>query len=443
MQRTTDLLKKFFSIVLSAALSVTMISGLLEDTVSAASVQTVNVSCQVNSQSARNMLSLINDWRTGGSAWLWNEANTKKIQCGKLSALTYDYKLEAIALQRAYEIAVSFSHTRPNGERCFTCLAGSTQSCGENIAAGNSTTDAVFNQWKEENKNYSGQGHRRNMLASGFTSIGIAHVTFQGVHYWVQEFGNKNSEAGATDALSGTITGKVDVKLSDFKLTLSSLPEINVEPASVNSFPVISGFLKSGSTWGHNGILVTSKDLPATWTSSNSSIVKVEGTAFRAVSYGNCKLTATISCGGTDYSVSTTVSVLNPGFTGWQTDENGKKRYFDEMGKMVTGWKTIGSSKYYFDPATGAAATGVRKISGKYYLFASGGVMQKNGWKKDGKGNTYYLRKNGAAYTKKWSKKKKKWYYFGANGKMVKGKTLKIGKKKYKFKSNGVCKNKR
>ena len=114
---------------------------------------------------------------------------------------------------------------------------------------------------------------------------------------------------------------------------------------------------------------------------------------------------------------------------------------------MLTGWKTVGSSKYYFDPSTGAATTGVRKISGKYYLFASNGVMQKNGWKSDGKGNTYYLKKSGAAYTKKWVKKKKKkkrkWYYFGSNGKMVKGKTIKIGRKRYKFKKNGVCKNRR
>ena len=442
MRRATDLIRKSISVLLAAAFTVVMFSGMLADTVSAASVQTFDINYQVNSKSARDMLSIINDWRTGGSAWYWNKQDSKKIQCGKLSALTYDYKLEAIALQRAYEIAVSFSHIRPNGGNAFTCTAGSTGSCGENIAAGNSTTNAVFNQWKEEDKKYSGQGHRRNMLESGFTSIGIAHVEYQGVHYWVQEFGYKNSGAGETDALSGTVTGKVDICLSDFKLTLSALPEINVEPGSVSNFPVISGRLKSGDTWGHSGILVTSKELPATWTSSNSSIVTVEGTAFKAVSYGNCKLTATVNCGGKDYSVSTTASVLNPGVTGWQTDENGKKYYFDN-GKLMTGWKTIGSSKYYFDPVTGAATTGVRKISGKYYLFASSGVMQKSGWKKDGKGNTYYLRKSGAAYTKKWSKKKRKWYYFGANGKMVKGKTLKIGKKRYKFKSNGVCKNKR
>lgn len=442
MQRAADLFKKLISVVLSAVFSFVMLSGLLADTVSAASIQSFNISCQADSQSARDMLASINEWRTSGTAWYWNKENTKKIQCGSLSALKYDYKLEKIAQQRAYEVAVKFSHTRPNNQDWYTCTAGGTQTNAENIAAGQTTAAAVFKSWQEENAKYSGQGHRRNMLGS-YTSIGIAHVVYQGVHYWVQEFSITNSGAGATDALSGTVTGTVDICLSEFKLTLNTLPEINVEMGSVNSFPVISGYLKASDTWGNNGVLVTSKELPATWTSSNTSIVTVEGSAFKAVGYGNSKLTATISCGGKNYSTSTTVSVLNPGVTGWQTDENGKKRYFDEMGKMLTGWRTIGGSKYYFDPATGVATTGVRKISGKYYLFAKSGVMQKNGWKKDGKGNTYYLRKNGAAYTKKWSKKKRKWYYFGANGKMVKGKTLKIGKKRYKFKSNGVCKNKR
>ncbi len=446
MQRTADLFKKFLSLVISAALSVTMISGLLADPVSAATTKTFNVSVKVNAQSARDMLPMINNWRTGGSAWYWNEGNSSKHQCGKLEAYTYDYNLEKIARQRAYEIAVHFAHTRPNGKDCFSCVSGKTQSCAENIAAGNYTAAKTFEQWQENSKKYEGQGHRRAMLSSGYTSIGIAHVEYQGTHFWVQEFGTKNSGADETTAQSGTVNAAIEVDLSLFDLTLSSLSTMNVEKDSVNDLPVIKGYLKTGKTWGTDGIAVTSKDLSTTWTSGDDSVVTIEGSKFRAVGYGNCKLTATINCGGKSYTASMTVSVLNPDLNGLITDENGKTYYYDS-GKMLTGWKTVGSSKYYFDPSTGAATTGVRKISGKYYLFASNGVMQKNGWKKDGKGNTYYLKKSGAAYTKKWVKKKKKkkrkWYYFGSNGKMVKGKTIKIGKRRYKFKKNGVCRNRR
>lgn len=39
---------------------------------------------------------------------------------GQLDPLTYDYELERIAMQRAMEIAIYYSHTRPNGTACFT-----------------------------------------------------------------------------------------------------------------------------------------------------------------------------------------------------------------------------------------------------------------------------------------------------------------------------------
>ncbi|GEM_PF-5118559 len=116
--------------------------------------------------------------------------------------------------------------------------------------------------------------------------------------------------------------------------------------------------------------------------------------------------------------------------------------YFGSSGHRVAGWKQLSKKWYYFDKA-GALVTGAKKIGKYYYLFNKSGVMQKSGWKKDSNGNTYYLKKDGKAYIKKWVKKSKKWYYFGSNGKMVKGKSLKIGKKVYKFKSDGVCKNKK
>jgi len=103
-------------------------------------------------------------------------------------------------------------------------------------------------------------------------------------------------------------------------------------------------------------------------------------------------------------------------------------------------WCEISGNWYHMD-AKGKIAKNCKKIGKYYYLFNSKGVMQKSGWKKDSKGNTYYLKKDGKAYTKKWAKKSGKWYYFGSNGKMVKGKSLKIGKKTYKFNSKGVCKN--
>ena len=182
----------------------------------AANIQTFNVPYTVDYASARSMLPLINEWRQSGEAWYWNQNNSDKIQCGKLAAYSYDYDLEQIAYQRAFEIVVNFSHTRPDGSKCFTCEYNGTSSYGECIAMGYSTAYDTFLQWREDNENYAGQGHRRLMAHSGFTSIGIAHIVYNNRHYWVQEYGYENSGAAATPALSGDVIGTIQVDVSTY-----------------------------------------------------------------------------------------------------------------------------------------------------------------------------------------------------------------------------------
>lgn len=121
----------------------------------------------------------VNDFRTGNEAWYWNKDDSTKTDCvGKLGKLILDEDLCKAAQIRANEIVKKFEHTRPNGKSCFSVLDDCSIvyfSCGENIAAGNRTGNATFLQWKEDGKNYSGQGHRRNMLGN-YTKIGIAYT---------------------------------------------------------------------------------------------------------------------------------------------------------------------------------------------------------------------------------------------------------------------------
>lgn len=139
----------------------------------------------------------VNNFRTESEAFYINEDNTTKTSLvGKLSTLTFDEKLTKAAKIRAEELAKSFSHTRPNGSSWSTALkeVGATYgTSGENIAAGYKTGNDVFIGWKEDNKNYSGQGHRRNMLGKNFTKIGIAYFDKAGStygRYWVMELSN-------------------------------------------------------------------------------------------------------------------------------------------------------------------------------------------------------------------------------------------------------------
>ncbi len=120
---------------------------------------------------------------------------------GPLGGLAVNADLTEIAMQRAEEIATQgmygMSHTRPNGQSCFSLTVNGTSSYAENIAAGQRDANSVFVSWREDNQPYSGQGHRRNMLGD-YTTIGIGHVQYNGVDYWVQEFGYGSGSAVTT-----------------------------------------------------------------------------------------------------------------------------------------------------------------------------------------------------------------------------------------------------
>ena len=161
---------------------------------------------------ARKMLSKINKFRTGKNAWYWNESDPAKIKVKGLKKLTYDYKLEKVAMKRAAEIAISFEHKRPNGTSCFSAYPDGYGWKGENIAMGTSRImpmSNAFKLWQETNEPYAFQGHRRNMLHSGFTCVGIACFEYNGNKYWVQEFGSPNNGKKKTKAVNGKKTVKV------------------------------------------------------------------------------------------------------------------------------------------------------------------------------------------------------------------------------------------
>lgn len=104
----------------------------------------------------------------------------------RISSLKSDDTLNAIADQRAKEIAVKFSHTRPNGTKCSSLLQENgivNVYAGENIAAGLNSSKAVMDKWM------SSDGHRRNILSENFTRIGVGvYTSSDGYTYWVQVF---------------------------------------------------------------------------------------------------------------------------------------------------------------------------------------------------------------------------------------------------------------
>lgn len=111
--------------------------------------------------------------------------NAERAKAG-LSALKLNRSAAGAAQVRAQEIASVFSHTRPDGSGFQTALDDAGVACrgyGENIAYGQSSPQAVMNQWMNSS------GHRANILSADFTEIGVGHYrTANGTDYWVQLF---------------------------------------------------------------------------------------------------------------------------------------------------------------------------------------------------------------------------------------------------------------
>ena len=117
--------------------------------------------------------------KPGMAAQIVAEVNREREKLG-LSALREDAELNRAAAVRARELAVSFSHTRPDGTSWRTVSA---RALGENIARGHRTAEKTMAAWM------SSGGHRANILRAGFGSIGVCAYIQGGVLYWVQLFG--------------------------------------------------------------------------------------------------------------------------------------------------------------------------------------------------------------------------------------------------------------
>ena len=186
-----------------------------------AKTQTRPVKGRYYQTDARKMLSMLNTFRTGKQAWYYKKPGSKKkvelkkVKLKNLRKLKYDYKLEKVAMKRAAEIAVYFSHTRPDKTQWNTAFPSGYMYRGENLAMGTSsymTAKTTMELWKETKESYNGQGHRRNMLYSSFKCVGIACFEYEGNKYWVQEFGSPRLGSKKTTAVNKVKTVKVKVK---------------------------------------------------------------------------------------------------------------------------------------------------------------------------------------------------------------------------------------
>ena len=279
----------------------------------AAEIIPVNISVEYGQTEARTLLDMINEARTNSEyTWYWNMDDTTKTYCTDLKELKYDYDLERVAMKRAAEIALSYDHERPMGGYAWDTYKQENISyryAGENIAAGQTTASQVNFGWREDDKTYAGQGHRRNMLSSDYNCVGIGHVYYNRTHYWVEVFANRpeinTTEIPANDSIKTVSVSvdkkkikKVDVTFDQDSYSLrigqSTTPAIKETGIAVTNF------------WSLGGRLAPVLDTPVV-SIGDSSVASYSNNKLSGLKEGTTNLTATLY--GITVSTSPPVSV--------------------------------------------------------------------------------------------------------------------------------------
>ena len=165
------------------------------------------------------------DWANDALA-ATNEAR----KSANLNVLKMDAELQEAAMKRAYEIALYFDHTRPNGKSFYTMVDSNTMSASaENIAANVSNGTYCVNEvWMKS------AGHKKNILGSDWKSIGIGVAKIEnggaGTYLAVQMFSrydtaNISNKSGKSDTVVQDVE-IIDTYINDYSLKITSYNDL-------------------------------------------------------------------------------------------------------------------------------------------------------------------------------------------------------------------------
>ena len=304
----------------------------------AADIIPVNISVKYGQTEARTIFDMINEMRTNPyDTWCWDAYDNEKIPCPNLEELKYDYDLERVAMKRAAEIALSYDHERPMGGIFWDIYNEENikwLTAGENISVGHTTAAEANLGWREDDKTYAGQGHRRNMLSSDYNCVGIGHVYYNRTHYWVEVFANRpeinTTEIPANDSIK-TVSVSVDkkkIKKADvtfdqdaYSLRIGE----NITPVIKETRIDVTNF------WSLGGGLAPVLDTPVV-SIADSSVASYSNNKLSGLKEGTTKLTATLY--GATSSTSPPVSVHDCK-NHWDTGSVTKKPTCTESGEKA------------------------------------------------------------------------------------------------------------
>ena len=210
--------------------------------------------------------------------------NSERAKAGLAPVSLGDSSHNAAAMERAEELAVSYSYIRPNGQRDFTIFAEngiSDVSTGENYMAGCSTPDAAMDQWMATDFT------RERILNADATTMSVGYYE-GGVYnnYWVLIF--SYPENSHTDDYRQEVLDLVNAERAKYGLTALKMGDANLtaaaqtraeEIATVNShvrpdgskcFTVLNDYGVTAAPTGENAAWgsVSPEEVVAAWMNS-------------------------------------------------------------------------------------------------------------------------------------------------------------------------------
>ena len=111
---------------------------------------------------------------------IFEQLNAYRVENGMSKLANGSSKLQEAADIRAYEIANTFEHYRPNGERALISFRNTTSCCAENIAKYQRSATEVMTDWKNS------PGHNSNMISKYPKSVSIS--------VFAEKYLNKNGD---------------------------------------------------------------------------------------------------------------------------------------------------------------------------------------------------------------------------------------------------------
>ena len=280
----------------------------LTDDIYASATGTLNISGTQNYTYASQVITLLNEQRVNNG----------------LSPLTADSTLTAAAMQRAAETVIYFSHTRPDGSRCFTAFDGAWR--GENIAAGQADPDEVITGWMNST------GHRKNILEANYTSVGVGCFNYKGINFWVQCFSDITADGSVR---TGTASATAAVSASTDYINMSGkLAENTFSSAGETTI-----FTVSNNNVGWTYITATVDSSSFNY-SSSSSAAKVDPTGNVTVAGGGTAIITAATKKGS-LSVSDTLTSTAPSLTPSITSITAGS------GKVDLSWSSVSGAANY------------------------------------------------------------------------------------------------